>query len=399
MKKSIDFLYTIFVALAPALAVYNFVAGTSLGSLILLILSVPYFICHGTHTLSRDYLQFFAVVMGITLVVTALNLFSSNSWFDFTLMAHNAYSIVICFIPLVLATYGINVKVLVNSLLVFGLIASGTIIWQRLQLALTGYFEADLFMPWFEVNRNLESFSISRPSAFFTEPAHFSIFMLPIMYIAVLYKNYIYTGIFFLAILCSGSTTGFLLSTFLLAYAVFLNTEKGKRAKTVTLTVIGCIVLLGGILVLFPSIILQNVAKLQETDSTSNTLRLFGQLQYVDLYGIKELLFGVSLNQMVNYVQYQGINTAEVYNYSNSILYMMICYGIVGFVYFAKFLWKQWKRTTVAKGFMISYIGILASDQIFFNMHFLYLASLALLADRINDYIINDNKHSKLLII
>lgn len=383
MKRIIESLYTIAVLLSPALAVYEFLPGTPLGAFVLLMFSLLYFLSHGLTTLSRDNFFLFAVVCGLTIVEMICNLFSGSLWFDYSLMAHNLYGISLCFFPLVVASKGVNVKLLIRGLFLLGALASVVIIWQRVTLILTGSFEANVFLPWFEIRRSISSFSISRPCAFFTEPAHFCIFMLPILYVALLCRNYIYLGFFIFAVFCSGSTTGFLAVIILVAYYVFQNSVARNRWRNFAMIIMISAILFLLILVYIPSIILQNVDKLQEVDSNSTTLRTVGYLSYFINFDLFEALFGVTLNQLANYLHYKfGIN--EVYNYSNAIIYMLLSYGILGALYFVWYLRRLWVNTCSSKGFVIVFIAILASDQILFNMHFLYLATLAMMSDKIS---------------
>ena len=392
MKRFTENFFTISVLLAPVLAVYNFLPGISFGSFVVLVFAFLYLYAHGLSSYSKDNLLLFAVISSLTFVEAVINLFSSSFWFDFTLMFHNLFSIFLCFFPLIIASKGVNVKLLINGLLLLGLFASIIIIWQRITLILTGAFEVNVFLPWFEVRREIEFFSITRPSAFFTEPAHFCIFMLPIFYLALLCRKYFYSGLFFFAILCSGSTTGFLVSIIIVAYFVFQNSDRKDRVRNVSIIILGCAILVFTIFTYFPSIILENLDKLREADSSSKSLRTEGYLSYIQYYGISELLFGITLNQLVNFVHY-NLNISNVYNYSNAIIYMLLSYGILGFLYFMKYLYRLWSRASSSKGFLIVFFAILASDQILFNMHFFYLATIAMMSNQITSCI--DKKTNK----
>lgn len=128
------------------------------------------------------------------------------------------FSIVLCVIPLCIVVNLIDVKVFVKTVLFFGVVVSLVLIWQWVFLFLTGSFQNDVFIPGLELNRRVETFVVYRPSSFFTEPAHFSIYVLPAFQIALLQKKYILTYLFALSILCSSSSTGFLMLGILLVY-------------------------------------------------------------------------------------------------------------------------------------------------------------------------------------
>ena len=278
-----------------------------------------------------------------------------------------------------------------------GLFASIVIIWQRATIILTGSFESNVFLPWFEVNREIETFSISRPSAFFTEPAHFCIFILPILYLSLLRRNHLFSLIFAFSILCSGSTTGFLAVIILLVYFVSQNSKGKDRARYLVLVFISGIAALFLIITLMPSIIIENLNKLQEFDSTSTSLRTLGYLSYFKDFGISEILFGVTLNQLVNYLHY-AFRIDEIYNYSNAIVYMLMSYGIIGFLFFVRYLYRLWVTTPrTIRGFIILFLVILASDQILFNMHYLYIATLAMMSNQISNSSVKNTNSSKYL--
>lgn len=301
-------------------------------------------------------------------------------WFDFVLFYHNMYSIVVCLIPLCLVTSFINVKFFVKTVLFFGFIASLILVWQWFSFFFTGTFEKDFFIPWFEVNRDLETISKYRPSSFFTEPAHFAIYMLPAFQIALIYKKKFFIYLFAISILFSGSTTGFILLAVLLVYHLYhVGTKKWYIA------LLGFILLLTSIYIVyvfFPEVFLNNFDKLESVERGNSDSRLLGPLKYLSFFSSYEHLWGISLNQLDNFLIMIG-SFGSTKNYANAAIYMYISFGVIGFVILFVYIVKKWLRINTSYGFLLIFLGIICSDQILFNGNYFYLVIFVLLTDKI----------------
>ena len=380
-------LFTFFVAVAPALAVYRFMPGTNLAMSMLLVSGAVFFRLNlGNNIILRDEYRLCVGVLVLTAVASAYMIVVGTEWFDTTLMLHNLWGIMVCFLPLVFVVGNLNVKVFVRIVYIVGILAALIVIWQRISLIRTGSFNNDVFLPWFDVKRDLDDMSVKRPSAFFSEPAHLTIFMLPIVYLSLLDKSYLLSAFFFFAILCSGSSTGFIMLPIIFLYHLF-----GKRdINRVMIVVVAFVAILIGyglIVFFYPQIIIENMEKLggmQGGNDPSATLRLAGPLAHVRYMDDVQLFVGITLNQLENLLRYNRIiwggNSG---NYANSIIFMFISYGVLGLLLLLMYLWRKWKSSGEAKGFFLIFIGILCSDQTLFGAHFLYLVTFTLYADDI----------------
>ena len=72
-------------------------------------------------------------------------------------------------------------------------------------------------------------------------------------------------------------------------------------------------------------------------------------------------------------------------NYAAAIIYVLICYGFIGFSFFVKYLYSILKRCKKNLGFFFVFLGILSSDQILYNDNLLYLWVLVLLSSSMID--------------
>jgi hypothetical protein len=339
---------------------------------------------------SKDELQLFKAVLSLTAVASFYMTTSGFEWFDGTLMFHNLWSIFGCFLPLIFIVSKLNVRVFVNTVYVLGTLAALIVIWQRLSLILTGNFYKDVFLPGFDLSREVDDMSLTRPSAFFSEPAHLCTFMLPILYMALVAKRYFLSAFFSFSILCSGGSTGFIMLPIILLYFLYGMTGKYRLlriAVTIAIMVVGYRL----IILYYPQIILENIDKInnmQEGEDVSSIDRLFGPLGYVQYMDNFQLLVGITLNQLERMLGSVGIffeNKSG--NYANGIIYMFISYGTIGLLILLRYLYKKWKSTPEMKGFLLIFIGILCSDQILFSSHFLYLAVFTIHANNIQQIV------------
>lgn len=384
MLKRIEISISVITALYPALAVYLLLPGTTLASFLLWIAIIPLFICKNKEIVyNRDEIFFFFGIILVSVLSVLVHLVLGTVWFDFTLFCHNLYSITLCLFPLCFITNEIKIKLFVKAVIFFGTIASAVLIWQWLSFFIFGSFHKDLFIPGLRISRSLNSFSAFRPSAFFTEPAHFAIYMLPAFQIALCVKKYFFASLFAFAILCSGSSTGLLLLFVLLIIYLYKLGSQKWYSFMIPLFLVFIAVLV--VYFVFPEILLRNFDKLDSASQGKSDVRLLGPLAYLAEFHFYEHLWGLTLNQLRNFLLMNGISTYGYANYANAVIYMYISFGFIGFVLFSVYVLKKRKGITTSYGFLVIFIGVACSDQILFNGHYLYLLSFVLLTDKIID--------------
>lgn len=373
--KKIQTINAIYLALAPILAVYMFSNGIQLYFVLVLLLFILNLLLGNIKKaimVRKNELQWYSSIVIIGLFGYIYNI--NSNFFNTSLFINNFIALTIFFVALIICTSNYNARILKKTLLIFGITASVVCILQRAQLLLTGSFYKDVFLPGLEVMRDLDTFSTDRVSAFFTEPAHLSIYLIPIYYIELYDKNYLNACFICLGILFSGSTTGLLLVLLLSVYYIIRNTHKKIY---ILYSLIGISIIYSGIMFLFPDVLINNIEKINAVDTDS--VRLLGPLFYLDLFDGFQLCFGIGLNQLSDFLQSNGIyvenewGVAKNANYANAVIYSILSYGFLGLYFFVRYLIKAIKVNKTDFGFVIYTIGILFSDQILFNMNFLYI--------------------------
>lgn len=380
MQKSLKISLSIVLALFPALAIYILWPGMSVASFLIWLCFIPLLVCNYREGFNKDETVFLFAILFISLLSALLHLLLNSEWFDFTLFYHNLYTALVHLIPLCFITKWIDEKVFVKTIIVFGTISSIVLVWQWLSLGFTGTFQNNLFLPWFVVNRDLTTLSLIRPSAFFTEPAHFSIYLLPAFQIALYRENKILMYLFAFAIFCSGSSTGFLLVIVLFGYHLFFMSE--KKVQKVALRISSIALSLTIVLLVLPNFFESNLSKLEEIEQGGNTLRLLGPLEYLSFFQFYEHIVGVSLNQVGNLLNMNHFFVRGSGNYANTCIYMYISYGLLGFITFCLYVKRKFASVKQMKGFFLIFLGVICSDQILFNGNYVYLISILLIAEK-----------------
>lgn len=382
MKLLIKF-NSLILALFPALAVYLILPGTTLAAFLSLLIIPIFIVCYPKRSFSgrgNELFWFISIILiGFLGYVANIN----ESWFSLSLYVNNLYSIVISFLVIIISTRYVSIGCFIKTNLFLGIIASIVCVAQRIVIFVTGISYVDVFIPGLPLIRDIDTFTLNRPSSFFTEPAHLSIFLLPIAYYLLLWKKYLYLALISLAIIASGSSTGFIL--LILVYLYYLFTAEVKR-KYVFGFILGLVVVFVIISISFPELISDNINKLSNVDASSN-VRLLGALDYLSMFNFKNTIVGLGLNQLADYLYVNGVFPEDNPNYANAFLYMLISYGLLGLITFIMYLYKLWKSNLKARGFFLILLGVIFSDQILFNQNLIYLITFILLSKDIEEYL------------
>lgn len=375
----------LFLALAPALSIYTVGNGVSL-CLILIFLLVVFNILaeniNRSFLLGNNEIQWYMSIGLIGLFGALLNM--NFDYFSFPIFLNNFIALTFFFFALILCTSNCNIFVLKKTLLFLGSAAAVICIVQRTQLIITGTFFKDFFLPGLVVNRDLETFSINRVSAFFTEPAHLSIYLIPIYYIELCEKKKFFAVLLCMGILFSGSTTGFLL---LILLTIIYMAKNTKKRIYILYTFVGIALLYSGIMYLFPDVLIDNLQKLDSAKSSD--VRLLGPLQYVSLFNIPQCICGLGLNQVSGFLHSNGIHLISDWgveknaNYANAAVYMLLCYGLFGLLFFVRYIVQTIKSHKSDSGFILFFWGIILSDQVLFNMNLLYVLMFLILSKQL----------------
>ena len=301
------------------------------------------------------------------------------------------YGIIICLFPLCFVSNYINTDVFLKTVLFGSVLASLILIWQWVSLLVTGSFQMNVFIPGLEIYRDIETFTKFRPSSFFTEPAHFAIYVLPAFQIALNQKKHFLTCLYAFSILCSGSATGFVLMSILMVYHLYH--IGSKKWYVALLGIVALIIGIQFVYVMFPEIFLKFFDKFDAVMEGNSNSRLLGPIDYLSLLQYYEHFCGITLNQLHNLLVEDGRFTITK-NYANAVIYMYISFGITGFLVLIDYIVRKFCAIKTSYGFLIIFISIVCSDQILFNGNFLYLITFVLMTDRIYHVIKMHDKNS-----
>jgi hypothetical protein len=229
-----------------------------------------------------------------------------------------------------------------------------------------------------------------RPNSIFHEPAHYAIFILPLLYYSLLKNKYLLIGLFIAGLFLSTSVTGIVIG---LALIISHSVIKEKNFKVLTI-----IAGLGFVSIFFLqdllSVLLNFILpKINGTDSVTNNVRLFSTISIFPKMDIFSLFFGLGHNQLKYFMLRNGM--ADAHNYANSFLMSIFSFGILGFIALVILCYYLFKINN-NKGYFLIFILVLLSDQILFNRNFFYLVMCIFFMndtqDKVQYDIVNDEK-------
>ena len=353
------------MALYPVLDIYNSFGGMpiGIGSLLLILSGILSYIAAKPKISNKETIMW---IIGMS-VISLFTYFthSSEHYFSEALYWHNL--IVIAYVIFIFVTSGsrLDVNLFFKVGMIIGIVASIICIYQRAMLILTGSFDA-FYIPGLELGEDMDAkvHRLTRPAAFFTEPAHLSLYVIPMLYYALKSNRPFIAMILAMGALASGSTTGFLLLGLILGVFLF---EGGNQKRKMLYSIL--FVSAGLLLIRYaPSIIQDNVIKINETESDES--RLLGGILYWKYFDTFDVLFGIGLNQLSNYAMQFGIFTK---NYSGALVYTFTCYGLLGIgvtVWYIVSLFRKPNSNIVS---ILIFLGVFCTDQILFNRNLVYL--------------------------
>jgi len=170
-----------------------------------------------------------------------------------------------------------------------------------------------------------------RPSSLFSEPAALVWFMLPLLFLAIKRRNYVFAILITMAIFLSTSTTGILLSLLLwLAFSVSMPMRRKERILTIALIV--AFVLLFSLLSVF------TFAKEKLiTTNIESSFRLGYGFRIISTIPKNQWLFGVPYSSVASYITDSGNVPASWYDiripyfsFVNAFCQNFIQYGLIG---------------------------------------------------------------------
>lgn len=371
LLKVFDFFKYLTLALIPILNIYSGILIINFGFAVLLALAIlEILINRGSFSYNREFLIVMSVVIGLNIVTGFLHL----QMLDIDSVMNNTFYMIV--IALV-GTYFMKPTVVDGDrffkyLCVISVICTLYLFYQAIMYAcgvvVYGY------IPGLKVDKSVIEdvlsvpISYGRPSSFFSEPAHYAIFILPIYAMALNRRKFLLSVFLLAGLIVSTSSTGYL--GLLVITAIFV--AKEKKIPIIIkwiLSILGIILIIQFIPVIGESGILE---KFKFVNLVSNT-RVFGTLQYFKYFGVKEILFGVGQNRLESYMSHYTAENIE--NYSCAVFFAFFSYGIFGGSFWTCYV-ARLHRLSRFKMIYIVFIIVYLSDQILFNRNLVYLLLL-----------------------
>jgi len=184
-----------------------------------------------------------------------------------------------------------------------------------------------------------------RPSSLFSEPSALVWFMLPLLFLAIKRRKYVFAIIITMAMFLSTSTTGILLSLLLwLAFSVFMPMSRKEKILPITL-VIAFVLLLA-----FLSVFSFAKKKLITTD-IEESFRLGYGFKIISTMPKNQWLFGVPYSSVASYITDSGNVPASWYDiripyfsFVNSFCQNFLEYGLIGAILYLNLFFALYRR-------------------------------------------------------
>lgn len=225
---------------------------------------------------------------------------------------------------------------------VAGVIFGAGMIYHVYQLLILGQDVYPIsFVPGYDIAHEVGEVS-GRPTSFFSEPAAYVGSMLPLLFLSLRKRSFIWAASAAFLIVISTSTVGVVLTAVM--WVVFILLEK-KSAKTTLLYIAFAAVFT--VLFLNLAIFSDSLQKLQEVSEGESTWgsRVEGPMLMVKAMNWKELPFGTSVTETIRFVlqrieNFPADSSPFIYAKSSRTVFMntycqlIFRYGIVGLVLF-----------------------------------------------------------------
>lgn len=354
-------------AIYPILGQYYLkIVPISLGQILVLLSTILFWVYH-------KKVKFNKSIFVVGLLMALYNFIPALKYNSMTNTVNNSLSILIFFLII-----SVSINIIKNDLNEFysilkicGLICT---IFLFIQFIMHNFLEINIYGRmsildnWFQTTNNNVFIWIDygRPDSFFYEPAHYCIYMTPILLLSLLYRKYFYALIFGIGMILSTSTTGY--AMIVICISIYLFMIINKKIKFI----LSPIIILCFIYMFFYSGL--DMGKL-EINSLSENIRVWGTLKYFRKFSFSDWIFGIGFNRMAEWGRIYGFANN---NYSNSIFFMIFSFGIFGIGFILYFIMKLIKGQYWVPMVVVMFI-ILCSDQMCFNNNFGYLLICVLL--------------------
>jgi hypothetical protein len=375
MNLKISLKYLLF-ALYPVLGIYIILPGITLGNLVLFLFFIYKLFQARKVTIDTEL-----IVAMIFFICSNLFQIIINRDVNLTLVLHNTYAMGLFLIVTLSMTMDSDddLSRLYRYLKIVAVICAIGLFFQH---AVWNIFDRKtfLFIPGIERIAYQEiNATIFRPGGFFTEPSHLAIYLLPLFALSLIKKDYFFSAFILITIIFSTSSLGIITAVIVVLWhfrEFFFKRITKKRLLLAGIFIFASI----AFFVLFkPDIVRFALGKLMTIFGKDSSPRLFGTLNYIGFFRFSDYIFGIGLNQFAYLVELKlGITVMAsgepLTNYSNSLVFSFISFGIIGLAVWIFLLYSIVKK--LPQGYFtigLAFLCVCATDQVLFNHNLTYL--------------------------
>jgi len=352
------------LAAVPVLGIYRFYHTLTYDLLLLSLFLVVNILYTQKLTFNKGMSVYFIFLLLISLIS-----YSTSSSQNYKIFINN-FLYIICFA--ILLSYCVSLKsneLFVKFILLVGAFSTFFLFYQTISY---WFFNVPvtLFLPLkmeIPLTPDWPSITYGRPNSIFSEPSHYAIYVLPLLYHSLLNNKYLLIAIFTAGLFLSTSVTGIAVGLVIIVYHSVI---KEKNFKILFIIAALGLISLFFLQDLFSVLLNFILPKINETGAVTTNVRLFSMLSVFPRMDIPSLIFGLGHNQLQLFMFRNGM--PDAYNYANSFLMSIFSFGILGLIALIVFCYYLYKINN-NKGYFLIFILILLSDQILFNRNFFYL--------------------------
>lgn len=370
-------LFNLSVVLLPILGQYVFVWPLSYGIAICVFAGLVVFT-------SSQYLRVETVFFPLVALIffqSLLLIILSPTYIDIIVLAKRLFFVILFYFLLLFGiSYSVE-QVFYKIYKYIGVVAGFVVFFQFLSFHMFNKVPWNGILPFMNPISSWGSV-MWRPNSIFSEPAAFSQFILPLLYISIIKGRKLLSFILTLAVITSTSSSGTILVFVIWTYFVVFSPKFHKKywLRNVLLYISFLLILL---YIFFGTNLMESSRqKLMTSIDIRQNERLLKGFALYGLWPLEAKIFGVGLGNVQRYANLKGIYFSykvmgdyEVNSeFTNSISYVFLSVGILGgFLYLRCFflLWREIKKEM--RFLVIIVFFILATSQSFFNPWFVFV--------------------------
>ena len=277
----------------------------------------------------------------------------------------------------------ISYKKMVGSINWVALLSSGGMVYHFV-IALTGGTFHPLLLP-FMPEQGAESRAyeeLTRPTSFFWEPASYVAFMMIPLFLAMREKKYIWTTIIVLSIFMSSSTTGLIISFFMVGF--FIVTQKAKLGTRLFFLMLAVFML---VILTQTDLFTQSVEKIDNTEISENVRLTQGPLVVSEMQPSNYIL-GVPYANAYEFCTNNSVSSDIIYYgedvYMSTFWIVILRFGIIGLIFYLNIYWYFIKHNRQLLPFVLCLIATLFSSSYYLGATFCFQISFMLAFESIS---------------